>query len=538
MQLLLLASCLLGQTGDSPFAAKALVDAPLQARVLKATEQDGIVLEEVRFHSHRDGEKTIDVFGYFAYPKKGGNHPAFVWNQGGLYQATPHFPLLGARRGYAVLCIDFPLPGYRTTGGYPITSGLELPDDPKKAPIYHGAVALLRAVSYLQSRGEVDPERIGMAGSSWGGFYTTLMSGIDPRLKACSSMFGCGFLDAGNAWWDGAGPQPRFDAAFRKRWADTLDPGRRLTRTRTPLAIFTGTNDSFYWLPAVDATYLAAAGPKHLALLPNWNHALTPALDDQVFGWLDVHLRKGTPFLGVADLQMRAGKETEATWRVTGAGKVKRAWLHVSFGPPGNWVSRPWLDIPARIEGNVCRAVLPRYRTDALVLASIEDAQGRRSSTGMVAVEGDPQAARLVPDYDGCRMWGSFGDEQVEFCKLHGHPLPKFVEVAGKRVAAFPAGKHVLPPLLATAGVPHELRIKQRLSGPGRVAWSLHAASDGKKTTLDLPAPAEEASWREIAGRATLPPGKSTSLRLHLTVPPGLTVQVERVELRPVGNAR
>ena len=221
---------LTGQAGsaETVFDLKAILAPPLNARMLKRSEQGGIVVEEVRFHSETDGGKAVEIFALFAYPKGARKLPAFVWNQGGLYQATPYFPELGAKRGYAVICIDFPIPGYRSTGGYPINSGLELPANPRQAPIYHGAVALLRAVSYLQSRPEVDPERIGMAGSSWGGFYTTLMTGLDPRLKAGSSMFGCGALDLGNAWWDGQGHDAKRDPAFRKRWRGTLDPAPRL----------------------------------------------------------------------------------------------------------------------------------------------------------------------------------------------------------------------------------------------------------------------------------------------------------------------
>src|SRR5262249_15966508 len=146
---------------------KALTATPLNPRTLKRTEKGGIVTEEVRFHSETDGGKDVDIFGIFSYPKGGKKLPAFVWNQGGLAQAGDYWPEVGARRGYAVLCIDFPMPGYRSTGGYPIVSGLEVGDDPRKAPIYHGAVALLKAVSYLESRPEVDKDRIGMAGSSW-----------------------------------------------------------------------------------------------------------------------------------------------------------------------------------------------------------------------------------------------------------------------------------------------------------------------------------------------------------------------------------
>src|SRR6267378_4071772 len=209
---------------DPIFHLNRILAPPLKAGVLRTTEKDGIVTEEVMFHSEMDGAKSVDIFAYFSYPKGKKQLPAFIWNQGGLAQASTYWTVFGAKRGYATLCIDFPMPGYRSTGGYPIVSGLELPEDPKKAPIYHGAVALLRAVSFLESRAEVDKNKIGMAGSSWGGFFTTLMVGIDPRLKAGACMFGCGRLDLGNLWWDGQGWNDKRDKESRERWRTTLDP--------------------------------------------------------------------------------------------------------------------------------------------------------------------------------------------------------------------------------------------------------------------------------------------------------------------------
>src|SRR4051794_27183466 len=105
---------------DTVFDFKALTATPLNPKTLKSTEKDGIVTEEVMFHSEMDGAKSVDIFAFFAYPKGAKKLPAFVWNQGGLYQANTYWTTFGARRGYAVLCIDFPLPGYRSTGGYPI----------------------------------------------------------------------------------------------------------------------------------------------------------------------------------------------------------------------------------------------------------------------------------------------------------------------------------------------------------------------------------------------------------------------------------
>jgi dienelactone hydrolase len=151
--------------------------------------------------------------------------PAFIWNQGGLGKADAHLIThYGAKRGYVAMCIDFPMPGYRSTGGYNIVAGLDDQPNAFDSTISRGVVALLRAVTYLQTRPEVDKEKIGMCGSSWGGFYTTLMVGIDPRLKVGSAMFGCGFLETGNNWWGVAGTPTWHGPADTKHWAGNARP--------------------------------------------------------------------------------------------------------------------------------------------------------------------------------------------------------------------------------------------------------------------------------------------------------------------------
>src|SRR5438105_8265229 len=121
---------------DPVFDVRALTATPLHSRTLKSTEREGIVTEEVRFHSEKDGDKEVSLFAYFSYPKGGRKLPAYVWNPAVLSQASAGYTEAGARRGYATLCIDFPQPGYRSTGGYPINTGLELGADPHRAPLY------------------------------------------------------------------------------------------------------------------------------------------------------------------------------------------------------------------------------------------------------------------------------------------------------------------------------------------------------------------------------------------------------------------
>ena len=47
---------------------------------------------------------------------------------------------------------------------------------------------IMRCIDYLQTRSEVDPERIGMMGLSGGGTMTTFTSALEPRIKAADIM--------------------------------------------------------------------------------------------------------------------------------------------------------------------------------------------------------------------------------------------------------------------------------------------------------------------------------------------------------------
>lgn len=524
---------------ETVFDVKALIATPLNPRTLKSTETNGLVTEEVMFHSEMDGDKRVDIFALFSYPKGAKDLPAFVWNQGGLGRASTHFTDLGARRGYAVLCIDFPMPGYRSTGDYPIVSGLELTGDPRKAPIYHGAVALLKAVSYLESRPEVDKNRIGMSGSSWGGFYTTLMVGLDPRLKAGSAMFGTGSLQLGNRWWDGEAWDGKRDAAFRERWRTTLDPSWRLQNVKTPMGWFTGTNDWFYWMPALMQSHEMTAGPKHLSLLPNWDHALAGRAGEQVFAWLDVHLKGQPGFLRVTPVRLvKQAHGTIANWSYEGPREAVSAEVILSYGEAGNWTRRYWITLPAQFKDGGCTLKLPPSDIPCFISGTVIDKEDFRYSTPLLRVapadfiSGERKA---MLDYDGCAMWGGFEETQVRYLEAHSWACPPVSNDAkeGKQSAQLKAGgKTVLPPVFFTAGIPHRFTCFLKADKPVPVTVEVGGAFDGKPLAGRKEFPAGT-DWTEVSLDFTPPLVLSTDLRAAVTVPEGATVLVDAVSFRP-----
>jgi dienelactone hydrolase len=522
---------------DPIFDVETLIATPLNSKILKSSERDGVITEEVLFHSERDGDKDVEIFAFFSYPKDGQKLPAFIWNQGGLGRASAGVTEVAARRGYAALCIDFPLPGYRSTGGYSINTGLELGDDPRQAPIYHGAVALLKAVSYLESRAEVDKDRIGMAGSSWGGFFTTLMAGIDPRLKVAGCMYGTGNLQLGNAWWDGASQNGRNppSPAERQRWAKTLDPAWRLATKKTPIAWFTGTNDEFYLMPCVMRTYDMAAGPKHLMLVPNWHHALPPRLnEDQVYAWLDAYLQPKLPFPQISPVavQREAGRLI-ARWNFNGEGVT--ADLIASYGEAGNWRARYWHTLDASIEGKTCQAALPPSTLPCYVSGSVTDKNGIRCSTPLVRVDSAAlgvMGSSPVPDYDGCAEWGSFEELQMAYLARHNMSgqarwIPSVSHDAkqGNQSAILKAGSTILAPILSTATVPHRFVCYLKADKPAEVTVQL--AAERRSVRI-------ETAWTKVEIELTSPYDLMGGIPASITIPAEATVLLDAVSFRPV----
>jgi putative membrane-bound dehydrogenase-like protein len=86
-----------------------------------------------------------------------------------------------ARRGYAVLCPDYP-----SFGDYRYDFGA----DAHPSGTMKGIVNHVRAVDLLASRPEVDPERIGVIGHSLGGHNAIFAAAFDERLKVVVSSCG------------------------------------------------------------------------------------------------------------------------------------------------------------------------------------------------------------------------------------------------------------------------------------------------------------------------------------------------------------
>ena len=163
---------------------------------------------------------------------------------------------------------------------------------------YEAAVGAV--IDYIERRGDVDANRIGMAGISLGGYYAPRSAAFDPRIKACLALGGP--YDWAKSW-NGVPDLTR--EAFRVRsQSTTLEEARRKAaalsleriagRITCPIYIMNGKLDRI--VPAADAERLAreVKGPVVLNLVEEGNHIAnnrTYCWRPQSADWLAEQLR-------------------------------------------------------------------------------------------------------------------------------------------------------------------------------------------------------------------------------------------------------
>jgi dienelactone hydrolase len=161
---------------------------PLQARLQSREERDGLRWERVTFVG-APGQQVPALVARSAGAT--GRLPAVValHGLGGSKEGMTSWLAELARRGYLALAIDARWHGERGPG---LQAALIRAFRSRSGhPYLFDTVAdLFRTLDYLQSRPDVDPDRIGMLGISMGGQETWITAALDPRVKVAVPIIG------------------------------------------------------------------------------------------------------------------------------------------------------------------------------------------------------------------------------------------------------------------------------------------------------------------------------------------------------------
>lgn len=160
--------------------------------------------------------------------------------------------ILYARAGAAVLTYDPVGEGERHRERRSGTRAHDQKQEPREMGQRMGGqlvTDVMQAVSYLQSRPEIDPSRIGAMGYSLGSFLTSVAGAADPRLKVCV-LAGGGNLDGPDGYWDRSKPMcqaiPYQSLGFL---GDRPAALYALHAARGPTLIINGSADSVVGIP-------------------------------------------------------------------------------------------------------------------------------------------------------------------------------------------------------------------------------------------------------------------------------------------------
>jgi len=476
----------LDRPADPVFDLDAIINDPVDAVTLGKEVEGGVVFETIEFTSRVADGKPERIQGIFAYPEGGKKLPAVFWSMGGMAAANRSFPGLFAKKGYACLAITLP---------HALRNSYRIPFDaahPETANMTLLARDQLRGITVLSQRPEVDPDRIAVAGASYGGVFSTLIAGVDPRVKAGMSFFGGGDHVLGTNLPQFQSMKTLDDVAV---WNRTFDGAFRLKERAIPFMWGVAFNDNWFSFPAVAQTFMDAAGTdKRIAIMPYWQHGFMPNIDQALFDFLDTSLTKTRPAYNapgpVKVYQERGQTFAEFTW--TGDNPVTKAELVVSYGettPWLGWTQRACFIFPAVVENGraIARLPIPSHALPLVAWGNLTDKNAVVTSTPPLTLGTDALAA-LPVDADlelNAFIDGDLGDEVLDIYQRHGQPVGGVpdheVKQAGTQSLRFSppkAGEKAvnalsIPRFFNVPGLAHHFSVWVRAEGPTEITVTL-----------------------------------------------------------------
>jgi dienelactone hydrolase len=335
--------------------------APQTYPVPKELEKTGV--KAVFYDGAMFQGKPTRVFAYYGLPRvePGKKVPAMVLIHGGGGTAFETWVELWNRRGYAAIAMDtcgavpkgknpklqfsnnWERHEFSGPPGWGDFAGIEKP--PTDQWTYHAVSAAIIGHSLLRSLPEVDAEKIGVTGISWGGYLTAIVSGVDTRFKFAAPVYGCGFLGDNSTWlgeFKNIGPEKS------AKWLKLWDPSSYLKDTAMPVLWVNGTNDFAYPLDSYQKSYRLPKSERTLCIKVRMPHGHGGAGENpaEILTFAESILHDGKPLAKIVS-QERKG----STLTVTYSSEVQISNAELNFtNDLHRWMARKWESIPATLD--------------------------------------------------------------------------------------------------------------------------------------------------------------------------------------------
>lgn len=345
-----------------PWNLEALAVAP-KWTALERPKSEGV--KAISFPGLPFRGKPTRVFAWLGIPelKDGEKAPAMVLIHGGGGTAFDEWARLWVGRGYAAIAMDtcgqVPVGNYgrwfrEEQGGPSGWGGFDQVSWPREDQwTFHAVADVLLAHSLIRSLPQVDPERIGVTGISWGGYLCCIVAGVDPRFKLAVPVYGCGFYR-----------QTIFQGELNKlrpedadRWMAWWDPSVYLGNADMPMLWVTGSNDFAYTFDSLQLSYRLPKGSRSLCIRLRMPHGHGGAGEKpaEIRMFADSILKGGAPLPVITG----TGREGTKVW-ATYSARVSLAKAELNYTKDvGRWQDRKWESTPADLASGRISASLP-----------------------------------------------------------------------------------------------------------------------------------------------------------------------------------
>ena len=385
---------------------------PLDVEVLHEWEEEGVVLQVLRYRVGIFKGKPAKVAAVYGYPKGVQNLPGLVQIHGGGQYADHKACLANAKRGYATISISWAgrisAPDYRVSpaevklfwenetddSNYKVITDwgaldayhapsrngkdafvsilgkedwtLDAVVSPRNNSWFLCTMAARRALTFLEQQPQVDADRLGVYGHSMGGKLTVLTTGSDDRVKAAAPS--CG------------GISDRFNANELHR--NTVGDGPSLAEVDCPILFLSPSND-FHGLINDLPAAIADLGTDEwrITTAPHHNHQDTAEYEVAAQLWFDQHLKGSfefpeTPLLSMTPITSEGVPTAQV--QVDGSKSILSVDVYYTQQGKGrdngrddsaNTKSRFWRHAKATRQGNVWTVEMPLISTDQPVWA-------------------------------------------------------------------------------------------------------------------------------------------------------------------------
>ncbi|MBU2950956.1 discoidin domain-containing protein [Tamlana agarivorans] len=333
----------------------------------------------------------VQVFAYYSAPSgtmPAGGWPAMVHAHGGGGTAYSQWVNYFNDQGYAAISLDLEghIPTEDANGAYlpspnpgPSRSGVfnDYANPVEEQWFYHAIAQVIIGHTLIGSFPEVNANKIGLSGASWGGTITSTAMGVDNRWSWAIPVYGAGYLD------DSDGAQGNNISGAKADFVNQYyDASVYFDRVDFPVLFINGTNDYNFAMPVTQNSAKHVNGNILFSLRFGHSNLAPLRLDElytfanQVTYGTDALPAFGSPSFDASNV---------ATVNVASEAGLSSAELLYTLDD-GYWYEREWLATTATISGNILSATLPE-NTVAFYFAAT-DSRGLMTTSEYVETHG------------------------------------------------------------------------------------------------------------------------------------------------------